>query len=139
MNNHRRGAEDAEKSINLLTDRVIGLCIEVHRNLGPGRLESAYQACLAFELESAGIPFEKEVHLPILYKGRRLDANYRMDFVVENRLVLEIKAMETVLPIHEAQVLTYLRLSGHTVGLLVNFNSTLLKQGLKRLVHNHQG
>ena len=124
--------------MNRLTERVIGLCIEVHEHLGPGLLESAYQTCLAFELEEAGLSFEKEIHLPIRYKGRTLDANYRMDFVVEDRLVLELKAVETVLPIHEAQVLTYLRLSGHSIGLLINFNANLLKQGIRRLVHNLQ-
>lgn len=138
MTIHRGGAEDAEKSVNRLTERVIGLCIEVHKHLGPGLLESAYQTCLAFELEEAGLSFEKEVHLPIRYKGRTLEANYRMDFVVEDRLVLEIKAVETLLPIHEAQILTYLRLSGHSVGLLINFNTNLLKQGIKRLVHTLQ-
>ena len=136
MTIHRGGAEDAEGSVNRLTERVIGLCIEVHKHLGPGLLESAYQTCLAFELEEAGLSFEKEVHLPIRYKGRTLDANYRMDFVIENRLILELKAVETLLPIHEAQVLTYLHLSGHSIGLLINFNANLLKQGIKRLVHN---
>jgi GxxExxY protein len=138
MTIHRGGAEDAEESVNRLTERVIGLCIEVHKHLGPGLLESAYQTCLAFELEEAGLSFEKEVHLPIRYKGRTLDANYRMDFVVEDRLVLELKSVEALLPIHEAQVLTYLRLSGRSVGLLINFNANLLKQGIKRLVHNLQ-
>ncbi len=134
---HRRDAEDAEVNFHQLTERVIGLCIEVHRQLGPGLLESAYQTCLAFELEEAGIPFEREVHLPVIYKGRALDANYRLDFVVEGSVVLELKSVEALMPIHEAQVLTYLRLSGQSLGLLINFNAPLLKQGIKRVVLNH--
>lgn len=137
MKNHRRDAEDAEVDFHDLTERVLGLCIEVHRQLGPGLLESAYQTCLAFELEEAGIPFEREVHLPVIYKGRSLDANYRLDFVLADKVVLELKAVETLMPIHEAQVLTYLRLSGHSLGLLINFNAPLLKQGIKRVVLNH--
>jgi GxxExxY protein len=117
-----------------LSQRVIGLMIEVHRHLGPGLLESAYQVCLAHELHAAGMNFMAEVPLPVRYKGMELDCAYRMDLVVERSLVVEIKAAEALLPIHEAQLLTYLRLSGHKTGLLVNFNVPLLRQGLKRLV-----
>lgn len=106
-----------------LSNRVIGLMLEVHRALGPGLLESAYQACLAYELKTAGLGFAAEVALPVRYKGMNLDCAYRMDFVVEASLVLELKAVDALLPIREAQLLTYLRLSGHKTGLLVNFNT----------------
>lgn len=119
---------------DLASNRVIGLMLEVHRELGPGLLESAYQACLAYELQAAKIPFESEVPLPVRDKGLALDCAYRMDFVIEKSLVLELKAVDALLPIHEAQLLTYLRLSGLKIGLLANFNTPLLRQGLKRLV-----
>ena len=115
-----------------LTERVIGLAIDVHRHLGPGLLESAYEECLAFELRESGVAFARQVPLPVVYKGIFLDCGYRMDIVVEKSLVLEIKAVERVMPIHEAQMLTYLRLSGMKTGLLMNFNSVLLKDGLRR-------
>ena len=117
-----------------LSNRVIGLMLEVHRELGPGLLESAYQACLVHELNAAQIPFAAEVPLPVRYKGLMLDCAYRMDFVIENKLVLELKSVDSLLPIHEAQLLTYLRLAGCKTGLLANFNVPLLRQGLKRLV-----
>jgi GxxExxY protein len=117
-----------------LSNRVIGLMLEVHRELGPGLLESAYQTCVAHELKLAGIPFEKEVPLPVRYKGLALDCAYRMDLVADRSLVIEIKSVDSLLPIHEAQLLTYLRLAGIKTGLLVNFNVPLLRQGLKRLV-----
>ncbi len=118
----------------VLSERVVGLAIDVHRHLGPGLLESAYEKCLCFELGQAGLSFERQVSLPIVYKQVRLDCGYRLDIVVENELVVELKAAERLLPIHEAQMLTYLRLSGHKVGLLMNFNSAVLKDGLKRFV-----
>ena len=105
-----------------ISRQVIGLAIEVHRQLGPGLPESAYQECLCQELRDASLPFDQQVALPIIYKGRRLDFEYKMDIVVEPGLVLEIKSVATLLPLHEAQLLTYLRLSGHRVGLLMNFN-----------------
>ncbi len=117
-----------------LTERVIGLAIEVHRNLGPGLLESAYEECLCFELRQNGIDHTRQVALPVVYKDVKLECGYRIDIVVEKRLVIEIKAVERLMPIHEAQMLTYLRLSGHKVGLLMNFNSVALKDGLRRLV-----
>ncbi|MDI1320688.1 MAG: GxxExxY protein [bacterium] len=117
-----------------VSNRVIGLMLEVHRELGPGLLESAYPSCLAYELKAANIPFESEVPLPVRYKGLALDCAYRMDFVIEKSLVLELKSVDALLPIHDAQLLTYLRLSGLKIGLLVNFNVPLLRQGLKRLV-----
>ncbi len=120
--------------INELTERVIGACIEVHRNTGPGLLESAYEQCLCHELYKSGIPFELQKPVPMNYKGTRLDCGYRIDLLVDGRLVVELKAVEKVLPIHEAQLLTYLRLGGWKVGLIVNFNVRVLKEGITRKV-----
>jgi GxxExxY protein len=117
-----------------LTERIIGLGIEVHRELGPGLLESAYEECLCFELEQSGIAYGRQVPPPVLYKGVRLDCGYRMDIVVASEVVVEIKAIEQLMPIHDAQMLTYLRLSNRKVGLIMNFNSTALKDGLRRVV-----
>jgi GxxExxY protein len=117
-----------------LTERVIGLAIEVHRHLGSGLLESAYEECLCYELATHDIEFARQVALPIVYKEISLDCGYRMDLVVSRCLVIEIKAIERLIPIHEAQLLTYLRLSGHRIGLLMNFHAILLKDGLRRLV-----
>ena len=116
------------------SSKVIGLAIEVHRHLGPGLLESAYEECLALELTQHAIGFGRQVALPVVYKGTRLDCSYRMDFVVENYLVLEIKTVESLLLIHEAQLLTYLKLSELKIGLLINFNVPLLRDGIKRMV-----
>jgi GxxExxY protein len=121
-------------SINELTEAVIGACIEVHRNTGPGLLESAYEQCLCRELSLRGIPFVLQWPLPVKYKGTLLDCGYRVDLLVDGRLLIELKAVEKLLPIHEAQVLTYLRLGGWQIGLLINFNVQLLKDGIKRLV-----
>jgi GxxExxY protein len=117
-----------------LGKRVIGLGIDVHRALGPGLLESVYEECLCHELKLAEIDFGRQVPLPVTYKGVRLDCGYRLDVVVANEMILEVKAVDRLLPIHDAQVLTYLRLSGHKVGLLMNFNAITLKEGLRRLV-----
>jgi GxxExxY protein len=117
-----------------LTERVIGLAIEVHRHLGPGLLESAYEACLILELERQRLRFARQVPLPVVYKNVHLECGYRMDIVVERELILEIKAVEQLVPIHAAQMLTYLRLSGLKLGLLMNFNSVVLKDGLRRIV-----
>jgi GxxExxY protein len=122
----------SELSGAALSERVIGLAIEVHRQLGPGLLESAYEECLCYELKQASIQHLRQVPLPVVYKQIRLDCGYRIDLVVEHELVIEIKSVEQLLPIHEAQLLTYLKLSGHKVGLLMNFNSLVLKDGLKR-------
>lgn len=124
--------------MNELTQTVIGAAIEVHRALGPGLLESAYEECLCRELELRGIPFESQRRLPVVYKGLELDCGYRIDILVAEQLVLELKAVEKLEPIHEAQLLTYLRLGGWNVGLLINFNVELLKQGIRRRVHNFQ-
>ncbi len=117
-----------------MTERVIGLAIEVHRQLGPGLLESVYEACLCYELSQVGIHHDRQSHLPVSYKGQNLDEGFRVDILVEDRLVLELKTVERLLPVHEAQLLTYLRLSECRVGLLMNFNTAVLKDGIKRLV-----
>ena len=117
-----------------LTSRVIGLGIEVHRHLGPGLLESAYEECLAHELTEAGLQFRRQAELPIIYKSVRLDCGYRMDLVVEDALILELKSAEKILPLHEAQMPTYLRLSRIRYGLIMNFNTPVLKDGLRRIV-----
>lgn len=121
-------------SINDLTSAVIAAAIEVHRLLGPGLLESAYQTCLAHELKLRGILFESERLLPVKYKGINLDCGYRLDLLVNDELVVEIKSVECLLPIHEAQLLTYLRLGNWKIGLIINFNVPLLKDGIKRRV-----
>ncbi len=117
-----------------LTSRVIGLAIEVHRGLCPGLLESAYAECLCFELTSHNIRFKRQVPLPVIYKSVHLDCAYRMDIVIEDLLITELKTVERILPVHEAQLLTYLRLSGTTTGLILNFHASVLKDGIKRLV-----
>lgn len=117
-----------------LSERVIGLAVDVHRQLGPGLLESAYEGCLCFELSRDGIAHSRQVRLPVVYKDVRLDCGYRMDLVVETQLIVEIKAVERLLPLHDAQMLTYLRLSRCKVGLLMNFNTVKLKDGLRRFV-----
>ena len=117
-----------------LTWQIIGAAIEVHKHLGPGLLESVYQVSLARELALRGIPFRREVNIPVLYKGEALDANFRADFIVANRVILELKAIEKLLPIHEAQLLTYMKLASCSVGLLINFNVPVLKKGIIRRV-----
>ena len=117
-----------------MTGKVIGLAIEVHRNLGPGLLESAYEECLCWELKQAGLSVQRQIALPVVYKDVKLDVGYRVDVIVENRLILELKTVEKLLSIHEAQLLTYLRLTGLKTGLLINFNTAVLKDGIKRLV-----
>jgi GxxExxY protein len=117
-----------------LTEQIIAAAIEVHRELGPGLLESVYEECLCHELSRRGMSFQRQAHLPVLFKGARLDAGLRLDLVVEDRVVVEVKAMERSLPLHEAQLLTYLKLSGKRVGLLVNFNVSVLKDGIVRRV-----
>jgi GxxExxY protein len=116
------------------TDAIIRSAIDVHRSLGPGLLESAYEECLAFELGSHGIEFVRQSPLPVVYRGVRLDCGYRLDFVVQDKVIVEVKSVEKTAPIHEAQRLTYLRLSGKKVGLLINFNVTRLIDGVTRRV-----
>ena len=117
-----------------LTQQIIGAAIEVHRHLGPGLLESAYQTCLAHELTLRGIPFESEVPLPLSYKGSQVECGYRLDLLVDGKVVVELKAVDALLPVHEAQLMTYLRLSGCRVGLLINWHVPVLKDGVKRRV-----
>jgi len=123
-----------KEEANRLSHEVIGAAIEVHRALGPGLLESAYEECLAHELTLRRIGFERQVPLPIRYKGVHLDCGYRMDMVIQNGLVLELKAIERILPIHQVQLLTYLRLSGTWLGLLLNFHVPVLQRGIQRIV-----
>ena len=120
--------------INQLTHEVIGAAIEIHRTLGPGLLESAYRKCLCRELTLRGIPFKKEEPLPLEYKGLRLEAGYRVDILVAGLVVVETKSVEALAPIHDAQLLTYLRLGGWRVGLLINFNVVVLKDGIHRKI-----
>lgn len=117
-----------------ITDKIIGAAIEVHRVLGPGLLESAYEECLCHELELRGLAFQRQVQLPVRYKEVLLNCGYRLDLVVAEAVVVELKAVERLEPVHEAQLLTYLRLSQLRVGLLINFNVALLKQGIVRRV-----
>ena len=116
------------------TDRIIGAAIEVHKILGPGLLESAYQVCMEHESALRNIPFERLVDLPLNYKGVALDAGYQIDLVYDKRVVVELKAVERIIPVHEAQLLTYMRLTGIRVGLLINFNVPVLKDGIYRRV-----
>jgi GxxExxY protein len=117
-----------------LSRRVIGCALEVHRNLGPGLLESAYEQCLAFELSQVNINFELQKPLPLQYKNIHLNCGFRADCIIENQILVELKAVDALLPIHEAQLLTYMRLSKISTGLLINFNVTKLKHGIKRFV-----
>ena len=119
---------------NEITSSIIKAAIEVHKHLGPGLLESAYQSCLAHELHLMGLSFEKEKGLPIEYKGIKLYCGYRLDLIVEKTVIVEIKAVDKLLPIHEAQVMTYLKLTGLRLGLLLNFNTPVIKDGIKRIV-----
>jgi len=117
-----------------LSGRVIGCALEVHKQLGPGLLESAYERCLSYELLCAGILHETQKELPIDYKGTKLDCGYRVDLFIDDKLIVELKAVEKLLPIHEAQILTYMKLAGVKTGLLMNFNVVRLKDGIKRFV-----
>ena len=124
--------------VNRITHAAIGAAIEVHRHLGPGLLESAYDECLSREMTIRSIPFERQYPLPVEYKGVRLDCGYRLDYLVAKEVVLELKSVETILPVHEAQLLTYLQLGGWQVGLLINFNVEILKNGIIRKVNSLQ-
>ncbi|WP_243383971.1 GxxExxY protein [Geothrix alkalitolerans] len=128
--------ESDPEGLNKLSQRVIAACIEVHRELGPGLLESAYEICLARELTLAGIAYQRQVPVPVTYKGERLDAGYRIDLLVEGQLVIELKAAKNPVGLVRAQVLTYLKLMGLSLGLGVNFNQVRLVDGITRVVHN---
>jgi GxxExxY protein len=125
--------------LDQISRRIIGAAIEVHRHLGPGLLESAYETCLVFEFRKLGLRVEEQKPLPVIYKEVRLDCGYRLDLVVEDEIIVEVKAVEKLLPIHEAQLLSYLRLSHRKVGLLMNFHVPVLKNGLKRIVNEFPG
>ncbi len=117
-----------------LTEQIIAAAIEVHRHLGPGLLEATYQACLAQEFKLRGLSFEQEKPLPVEYKGVKVDCGYRLDFIVAGKVIIELKAVDEIHPVHEAQLLTYLKLTDCRVGLLINFNVPVLKEGIKRRV-----
>ncbi|MBE3070189.1 MAG: GxxExxY protein [Planctomycetes bacterium] len=123
------------EGLNRITEAVIGAAMDVHRELGPGLLESAYEACLAYELAQRGFTVERQKDMPVRYRNVMLDCGYRMDLLVEGKVVVELKALQTLLPVHEAQLLSYLRLSGCRVGLLLNFNVKTLKAGIRRVVN----
>ncbi len=125
--------------INHLTETVIGLAIKIHRNLGPGFLESVYQAALAYEMQKAGINFEKEKILPVKYADIVIEKGFRCDFLIDGQLVVECKAVNELTGIEQAQLLNYLKISNLQVGLLINFNSSVLKNGIKRIVNNYKG
>ncbi len=118
---------------DLLTKNVIGCAIEVHKNLGPGLLESTYESCLIYELQQTGLSIKSQIKLPINYKNTTIDAGYRLDILILNKLIIEIKTVEKLLPIHTAQLITYLKLSGIKTGLLINFNQVKLIEGIKRI------
>jgi len=122
-------------NINKLSSKIIGAAIEVHKTLGPGLLESTYEECICYELDLIDISYERQKPLPVQYKGTKLDCNYRLDLIVENAIILELKVCEKIKPIHKAQLLTYLKLSGLQLGLLLNFNVTLMRDGITRIVN----
>ena len=132
---NRRDAEAPRE--DQITEQIIGGCIRIHRELGPGLLESAYEECLCYELPKAGLAFQRQVGLPVQYESIRLDCGYRIDLIVDNRVIVELKAVEKMLPIHDAQLLTYLKLAKISVGLLINFNVPILKAGVKRIVNHY--
>jgi len=122
---------------NKITEKIIGAAIEVHKALGPGLLESAYQECLFFELKEIGLKVEKEISLPIIYKEIKLNHGYRIDLLIEDKIVLELKTVEKFTDVHSAQLLTYMKLGNYPLGLLINFHSKLLKNGIKRFINTH--
>jgi len=122
--------------INELSSKIIGAAIDVHKVLGPGLLESAYEKCMCHELTLRGLGFESQKPLALSYKGENLDCGYRLDIVVEDRIIVELKSCEAIEPIHKAQLLTYLKLSGFQLGLLLNFNVTVMRDGIARIVNN---
>ena len=117
-----------------ITHKVIGCAIEVHRQLGPGLLESAYEVCFDYELKQAGLSVERQLELPVIYKEIKMDCGYRVDLIVEKQLLIELKTVSKLLPVHQAQLLTYMKLTGISKGLLLNFHVAVLKNGIKRMV-----
>jgi hypothetical protein len=123
------------EELNKISYTIIGLAIEVHKHLGPGLLESAYQECLYFEIKNEGLIVEKEKSLPIIYKGLKLEQGYRLDLLIENKIVIELKTVENFTPVHYAQILTYLKLGKYPLGLLLNYNSKILRNNIKRFIN----
>ena len=121
--------------LNEISEKIIGAAIQVHRTLGPGLLESTYEACLKYELEKRGLKIMSQVGLPVIYDGMKIDLGYRLDLLIEDAVIVELKAVTMVTPLHEAQLLSYLKLSGKHLGLLINFNVTLLKDGITRRIN----
>jgi GxxExxY protein len=128
--------DPGQQKLDSITEKIIGAAISVHRELGPGLLESAYEECVCFEFSQLGLRFERQVPLPVHYKEVKLDCGYRMDIVIERLVIVEIKAVERIIPVHEAQLLSYLKLAKLRVGLLLNFHTPVLKSGVKRIVNN---
>jgi GxxExxY protein len=122
---------------NFITGRIIRCAIEVHKTLGPGLLESVYDVCLSKEIERAGLLIERQKTLPVIYKGISLDKDFVVDQLIENEIIVELKAIENILPVHEAQLLTYLKLSDRRLGLLINFNVSVLKEGIRRKINGN--
>lgn len=120
--------------LNKITEKIIGVAMNVHRTLGPGLLESAYEACMVFDLSQKGLMVEQQKPLPVIYREVKLDCGYRLDLVIEKSVIVELKAVEKIMPIHNAQLLSYLKLSGCKIGLLINFNTEILKEGIRRVV-----
>lgn len=118
--------------INQITEKIIGCAIEVHRHLGPGLLESAYEECLAYEIRNSGLYVERQKAVPVVYKEIKLDCGYRIDLLIEETVIIELKSIEGFNPVHDAQILTYMKFANKRIGLLINFNVTLLKNGIKR-------
>ena len=131
----RRERGDLAEELNSLSESILGAAIAVHRELGPGLLESVYETCLAQELTKRGLPFRRQIPMPVTYDGVRIDGGYRIDLLVADRVVVEVKAVRQIVQTHQAQLLTYLRLSQSPLGLLLNFNVPVLKEGITRLVH----
>ena len=126
--------KESEK-LNKVAEKIIGVAMDVHRALGPGLLESAYEACMAFDLSQKGLMVEQQKPIPIMYRDVKLECGYRLDLVIEKSVIVELKAVEKIMPIHKAQLLSYLKLSGCKIGLLINFNTEILKDGIKRVVN----
>lgn len=127
---------EEKERLNRITESIIGAAVNVHRALGPGLLESAYEACLAFELAEQGLKIEQQKPLPVAYRQVKLDCGYRLDILVEKEVIVKVKAVDRLASIHKAQLLSYLKLSGCKIGLLINFNVCVLKDGIRRVVHN---
>ena len=137
MQRSSTAANVEDVDLNGITHGIIAAAIEVHRQLGPGLLESAYRECVCYELSQMGLAFTREVQLPLSYKGLKLDCSYRIDLLVEDEVVVELKSVEQTLPVHSAQLLTYLKAANKQVGLLINFNVPVLKEGIRRIVNHY--